>query len=45
MDDALKVLLIVLGVLLLVALRVRTWIRKERVLREVGRDLHVPPKE
>ena len=36
---------ILLAVLGLVALRVRSWVRKERVLRQVGHDLHVPPEE
>ena len=36
---------ILLAVLGLVALRVRAWGRKERVLRQVGHDLHVPPED
>ncbi len=40
-----SVLGILAGVLGLVGLRVRAWIRKERVLRRVGEDLHVPHEQ
>lgn len=33
------------GVLGLACLRAGHWVRKSRVLTEVGRDLHVPPDE
>ncbi len=38
----LTVLAIVLGVLGLACLRAARWVRKTRVLTEVGLDLHVP---
>lgn len=41
----LSVLGILAAVLGLVGLRVRQWIRKERVLRRVGQDLHVPDED
>jgi hypothetical protein len=41
----LSVLGILAGVPGLVGLRVRHWIRKERVMRRVGEDLHVPPPD
>jgi hypothetical protein len=40
--EALTVLAVVLGVLGLACLRAGRWVRKARVLTEVGLDLHVP---